>query len=158
MGFVPILRGILGVSALLGGVSCAPIPYADSSPLGEYLYKGGIDQLQLSDTSFQIIIEGNGYTSPARVQDFMMLRASEIALTNGYRYFRVAETANIGRTGFSADAGGPATPYSASTTFRPGVAAIINLDKSAGLDALTINRQLAPKYGVAPTAIRGVAP
>jgi hypothetical protein len=132
---------------------------------------GGVDDLQLNDTTFQITVRGNAYTSEERVRDFVMLRASELALEHNYRYFTfggvtdVSSTASVTMpgtattttTGFVSG-----TPYAASGTatstttvmppvtqtfFKPGVAVLVTLNDTGGIDAQTVHTQLAPKYG-----------
>jgi hypothetical protein len=132
---------------------------------------GGVDELQLNDTTYQITVRGNAYTSEERVRDFVMLRSSELALQHGFKYFTFAGAADVSRstsittpgtatTTTNAYVGG--TPYAASGTatsttvvmppvtqtfFRPGVAVTVVMNNSGGMDAQTINAQLAPKYG-----------
>lgn len=132
---------------------------------------GGVDDLQLNDSTFQITVRGNAYTSQERVRDFVMLRASELALAHGYRYFTFGGAADVGRTASFTTPGSATTttsafvsgtPYAASgtaistttvmppvaqTVFFPGVAVTVALNNTGGIDARTINAQLAPKYG-----------
>ena len=43
--------------------------------------------------AFQIRFAGNGYTSSERAQDFALLRAADLTLTHGFRYFAIANSA-----------------------------------------------------------------
>ena len=48
---------------------------------------------------YRITARGNGYTSSERVQDFVLLRASEIAISRGYKGFVVNGAADQSRVG-----------------------------------------------------------
>lgn len=63
---------------------------------------GGFSETKLSTTSYQVFFRGNGYTSPARVEKFMLRRAAELALENGYRYFKLDAPQNLDRRDFIA--------------------------------------------------------
>jgi hypothetical protein len=85
--FIPI--GFLGATLFFG---CAT-PYTGSGLLGGY-----------SDTAFapdvyRISFQGNGYTSQERTQDFAILRAADLTLSHGYRYFGIINQTEGGRSG-----------------------------------------------------------
>jgi hypothetical protein len=61
---------------------------------------GGFSETKLSATSYQVYFRGNGYTSPARVEQFMLRRAAELALENGFRYFLLDVPQNLDRRDF----------------------------------------------------------
>jgi hypothetical protein len=50
---------------------------------------GGYSDTQLSPRVFQVRFQGNGYTKNDRVSIFLLRRAAEITLENGFRYFVV---------------------------------------------------------------------
>lgn len=52
---------------------------------------GGFSDTQLGENVFRVSFSGNAYTSRERVLDFTLLRASELCLERGFRYFIVAE-------------------------------------------------------------------
>jgi len=106
--FRPFLLSLL--AALLG--ACAT-PYQEARPgnLGGYVTR------RVSHDMFQIAFLGNADTDAARVKDFALLRAAEVTLQNGFRYFvirdtrdltrqRVIETSSSARTAVSMGAGG----------------------------------------------------
>jgi hypothetical protein len=78
--------------SLLGLVSCTTYHAAGPS--------GGFSETRLSTTSFQVHFRGNGYASPARVEKFMLRRAAELALENGFRYFVLDAPKNLDRRDF----------------------------------------------------------
>ncbi|MSU58119.1 MAG: hypothetical protein EXS35_08065 [Pedosphaera sp.] len=48
---------------------------------------GGFKDMRLAPDVFRITFRGNAYTSAERAQDFAMLRASELCLSNGFHHF-----------------------------------------------------------------------
>ena len=81
---------ILGLVALLAISGCTSYQ--------EQGLTGGFTDTQLDDNVWEVTFNGNGYTSADRVRDFALLRASEIALTNGYAYFAVADDRDSSKT------------------------------------------------------------
>ena len=73
-------------------------------------YTGGYSETQLGENVFQVSFKGNGYTSRERTSDFSLLRAAEIAMQNGYRYFAVVDTEKY------SDVGAYTTPTTSYTT------------------------------------------
>ena len=150
----------LGVVGLASALIIACTPY---QPMG---FMGGVDDLQLNETTYRIIARGNAYTSSERVWDFVLLRASEIAISRGYKGFVVVgeadqsslyqytetkqETAMV--TGVQNTTGCIAytTP---GAMIKPGHAIIVTLVQEGGMDAHMINASLAPKYGATPMAL-----
>jgi len=55
---------------------------------------GGYSDTKLSPDMFRVKFNGNGYTTPDRAQDFALLRAADLTLTNGYSYFAVINESN----------------------------------------------------------------
>jgi hypothetical protein len=59
-------------------------------------FTGGYSETQLAPDVFRVTFRGNGYTSAERVQDFALLRAADLALSNDYTYFGILGEANGG--------------------------------------------------------------
>ena len=51
---------------------------------------GGYVDTQLSETLWKVTVNGNAYTSSSTVGDYALLRASELTLEKGYKYFVIA--------------------------------------------------------------------
>lgn len=83
----PILTALL----VLGIAGCAT-PYKPNG-LG-----GGYEDVQLAADTYRVSARGNGYTDPQRVHDIVLLRSSEIALSRGYQYFTIVQSADGVRT------------------------------------------------------------
>lgn len=94
-------------------------------------FTGGFSETQLAPDVFRIAFEGNGYTSTQRAQDFSMLRASELALKNGFTHLAVVDersstaahsftTSGQATTTGTAYLSGNRATYSGQTTYNPG--------------------------------------
>lgn len=76
---------ILLVAIIL--TSCAT-PYQKNANRG----KGGYQETKLSANRYQVFFFSNGNTYISQTKDFLLLRSSEIALENNYRYFLIDKT------------------------------------------------------------------
>lgn len=61
-------------------------------------FTGGYSDTKLQDDVYEISFKGNGYTGSDKTKDFALLRASEVALNNGYKYFLIFEGNNTTKT------------------------------------------------------------
>lgn len=71
---------VLGLAICLTG--CAT-PYQRDG------LRGGYQEVQLDENVYRITFQGNGYTTPRKVTDYILLRSAELTLEKGYRYFQV---------------------------------------------------------------------
>lgn len=58
----------------------------------------GVEHVQIAQDVYRVRARGNGYTNPARIEEFVLLRASELALAQGYPHFVVMDTRELTRT------------------------------------------------------------
>lgn len=72
----------VALMALLAG--CA----TSYQPVG---FSGGYSETQLGEDIFQVTFKGNGYTSRDRAADLSFLRAAELTLEHGFRYFVIVD-------------------------------------------------------------------
>ena len=67
-----------------------------------YSYWGGNDSgysdTRLAENRWTVLYRGNQLTDPAKVTDFTLLRAAELTVTNGFRYFVVVAAGDGTRT------------------------------------------------------------
>lgn len=93
-------------------------------------FSGGFSETRLAPDVFRVSFSGNGHTRSERAQDFVLLRAAELTLQNGYRYFKVLDgrdevtTQTVTLPGSSyttanATAYGNSVYGSATTTYTP---------------------------------------
>ena len=73
----------------LGLAGCAT-PYQPKGALG------GLSETQLGPDVYKIYFTGNGYTSRERSQDFVLLRAAELCLQGGFKYYMLMSSADGG--------------------------------------------------------------
>jgi len=59
---------------------------------------GGYSDIQVGENIFQISFRGNGCTSRERASDFCLLRAAEVTLKNGYKYFVIGSGEKYSKT------------------------------------------------------------
>ncbi len=91
---------------------------------------GGYSETQLAPDVFRISFRGNGYTSGERAQNLALLRAAEVTLDHGYKYFILVDESNsqslstVTTPGSSYTTGsayihGNQATYSGHTTYTP---------------------------------------
>jgi hypothetical protein len=128
----------LGAAVMLGG--CA----TGYQKMG---LTGGYDEVRLAPDLYRVSVQGNGYTTPARAEKIMLLRAAELALQNGYPKFIVEN--REGHSDQQLVYTGIYTGY--STIARPRAAMVVRLIKandpraSTAYDARIIQADLRPK-------------
>jgi hypothetical protein len=100
-------------------------------------FTGGYSETQLAPDVFRVNFEGNGYTSSERAQDFALLRAAELSLERGFKYFALLDESSSSKlstlttpgsaytTGSAYGSGNYAT-YSGYTTYTPGQTYLIS--------------------------------
>lgn len=71
---------------------------------------GGFQEVRLNETSYHISFIGNGYTPADRTQRFILRRAAELALENGFRWLRVSPVQTESQTTL-----GTSSPTSSAT-------------------------------------------
>jgi hypothetical protein len=159
------MKRLAGLSLMLI-VGCAT-PYQSKG------YRGGFSETQLTPDVFRVSFRGNGYTSGERAEDFAMLRAAELSLTNGYNYFALIDetsstttqsytTADESHTTGAVSTYGNNAVYSSSTThtpgqtytfYKPGTGLLVRgyKTKPNGIftfDAEFLQQSLKKKYGI----------
>ncbi len=54
-----------------------------------YSLKGGYSEIKLSENSFKIVFNGNGYTPIEKVKNYALLRSAEVTQENNFKYFKI---------------------------------------------------------------------
>ena len=78
---------VLALVASLAACSTAYQPYS-------YFGGGGYKDVQLSENSFKVTVEANGYTSKSQAADLALLRAADLALEKGFSHFVIVGSAD----------------------------------------------------------------
>jgi len=71
---------------LAGACQSGPTPYQASTRMD-----GGYSQTRIEDARFRITFKGNSMTDRERVENYMLFRAAELTLENGYDNFTIVE-------------------------------------------------------------------
>jgi hypothetical protein len=103
---------LIKISAILFLTSCAT-GYHSQGFLG-----GGYSEIITSPDTFIVTFKGNGYTSHERALRYVLLRASELTIKNGYKYFVVVssidQTSTCNYSSTHANLSGSANTYTYS--------------------------------------------
>ena len=73
---------------------------------------GGYEDAHNLDDTFTVRFYGNGYTTEQRAKDLAMLRAAELTITNGFKYFQI-----INSDAYSAHSSFTTPAHENTTTF-----------------------------------------
>jgi len=89
---------------------------------GSQGFKGGYADVKIQDDIFKISFKGNAYLGSSKCQDYTLLRAAEVALENGYKYFIILDEKSGTQqyshtTPVTANTYGTANVYGSSATY-----------------------------------------
>lgn len=83
-------RLILGLAAALAIAGCAtPTPYQPYQPSG--VSTGGFSEVRISRDRFRITFSGNSLTTRETVERYLLYRAAELTVAEGYDWFALAD-------------------------------------------------------------------
>ncbi|MEM9169458.1 MAG: hypothetical protein AAGC56_07360 [Pseudomonadota bacterium] len=78
---------LAGAAALTLAACATSTPYAPAERSGGY----GFSDQQIEENRFRITFRGNSSTERETVENFLLYRAAELTVSNGYDYFLVTE-------------------------------------------------------------------
>lgn len=78
---------LLACAAALLAACATATPYQPAVQAGAY----GFDQQKIENNRFSVSFSGNSLTERETVETYLLYRAAELAVANGYDYFTVAE-------------------------------------------------------------------
>ncbi len=110
-------------------------------------FGGGYTDLPLGGNRFRIDVRGNGYTGMQRVRDIAMVRAAELAQSNGYKYFFIVDSGSDKDVRVGSYQG---QIYSVRNNYASLLIELTN--DQTGLDAERILRELGPEVGYDQTS------
>jgi hypothetical protein len=101
-------------------------------------FKGGYEETRLDENVFLVHFRGNGYTRMERAQDFVILRAAELTIESGYKYFAIASSdKSIATSYFTTPV---QTQTKAEVRYYQGRAYLDSKTTSSGGDTYDINK------------------
>lgn len=89
----------------------------------EGIFSNGYSDFRVTQDTFVISFKANEYTSPEKVMEFSLRRASELTLNNGYRYFAILEEIDTSRehTVLNSKKDGPSKTSTLSHLYYPSI-------------------------------------
>ena len=84
---------------------------------------GGVASAPITDDTYRITAQGNGYTDPTTIQDYSLLKAAEVTLAAGKTYFQIMNGADRTQNIEAQTPGTISTHFygtSAFSTYSPG--------------------------------------
>lgn len=88
----PLFLGLLGSAALaLALAGCAGQGSTPYQPVGASAVSGGYSDTRLAEDRFRVAFAGNRLTSRAQVEAFLLRRAAELSLQQGYDWFVIVD-------------------------------------------------------------------
>lgn len=88
--FSPRCRSFLAPVALLALASCATSTPYQPETAGQRVH-GGYSEQRLGENRFKVTFDGNTLTSRERVEGYLLYRAAELTVQNGYGWFQIVD-------------------------------------------------------------------
>jgi len=137
---------ILATAIALGACAAVgPTAYGPANSKGF-----GYEESRIESDRYRITYRGSGGMLPEQVEDYAMLRAGELALQNGYEWFRVVarDISRDQRGGVTLGAGVGTGSYSRRSSVGVGVGG--NFGKIGARDYFTVRLEILMGAGDAP--------
>lgn len=134
------------IIALLLATACAT-GYHESN------LAGGFSETQLQDDTFRVYFHGNAFTTPEQMTDYTMLRAAEVALEHGFKFFVVADHAQTTIIGAAGNRGS-ISMYQVGANHSQTIVCFTDKPQAAPLvyDASAVYGSITSKYQIEPKA------
>jgi hypothetical protein len=121
---------LIALSISLSALAACQTPYEERSAFGTW-FLGGVHAERVDATTAKIIAQGNAYTSSSTIDNYIMLRAAEETLKDGFKYFTVVagqdRTKYDAMPGFIAYNNKGAAYLPPTVSSYPGAAAVISM-------------------------------
>lgn len=142
------MKHALAIAALFAVAACAtagPAAYGPADAKGF-----GYQETRIESDRYRIVYQGSGDMPPEQVEDYARLRAGELALENGYDWFRVIGQNVTGeqRGGVGLGLGAGGGSYGRSTGVGVGVSG--DLGTIGGKDYFTVRMEVLFGKGEPP--------
>ncbi|WDI31680.1 hypothetical protein PUV54_00570 [Hyphococcus flavus] len=138
----------LALTAILFVSGCATVGPAAYGPADSDGF--GYEETRIESDRYRIVYRGSGGMSPELVEDYALLRAAELALANGYDWFRIVgrDVAGEQRGGVGVGAGFGSGSYGRRGGVGVGVGG--NLGTIGGRDYFTVRMEVLMGEGAPP--------
>lgn len=112
---------------------------------------GGFSETQLQDDTFRVYFHGNAFTTAEQMSDYTMLRAAEVAIEHGFKFFVVAEQAQTTIVGASGNRGS-ISMYQVGANNSQTIVCYTDKPQAAAAvyDANAVYGSIATKYRIEP--------
>lgn len=120
------LAGLVLSIALLSGCASAPTLYAAQAASND----AGYSEFRLEPGRYRVTFRGGPGAPVEQVSDYALLRAAEIAVRDGYDWFRVSDrltSSTVAGTGPRLSVGGGSGGYGGRSSFGLGLGTSFNL-------------------------------
>jgi hypothetical protein len=84
-----LILAAIGLSALVLGACETPTPYQPLSK--DSAHSGGYSEAKIEGDRWRVTFQGNGLTSRQTVEDYLLYRAAELTLAQGFDWFETAD-------------------------------------------------------------------
>ena len=102
---------------ILSGIALILVGCATSTPYSENSLIRGFSETQLSDNTWTVRFNGNGYTSRESAVDFGLLRCADLCLSSGFKYFVIVDGQEDSRNSTDTT---PTSSYTTGTVYGSG--------------------------------------
>ncbi|GGZ23625.1 CC0125/CC1285 family lipoprotein [Asticcacaulis endophyticus] len=85
-----ILLALTSVAALTLAACATPTPYQPADPKSSASFARGYQEQRIESNRYRLSFSGNTSTPRETVEDYMLFRAAELTLENGYDWFTLA--------------------------------------------------------------------
>lgn len=84
-------RNWIAIAAALASVSCATVQTPYQPEVAGQRIHGGYSEQRLGEGRYRVTFDGNTLTSRERVEGYMLYRAAELTVQQGYDWFRIVD-------------------------------------------------------------------
>ena len=132
----------LGLAAAASALAACATAYQPEST------NGGYSEIQAEKRVWIVSFRGNGFTEPARVQDFALLRACEVVLAAGCTHYRIIDVASGSTFGGVVVSGNAYSATGVPINKPTSQIGVTCADAEQGLDASAQAAAIRAKYGI----------
>jgi hypothetical protein len=120
-------------------------------------FLGGVSATQIDATTLQIVGRGNGYTDPATIQSYVLLKAAQETLARGYDTFVIVSAQDASRNS-TVVIPGQTTSYTTGTVTGTGNAAFGTATTQTSTSPATIENIFKPGETLLVKMLKGPKP